>query len=85
MELTVPIIVNFDNEKLQEIINEAVKDIEVENLIPHSHWLFMGDVGITKCNNCGWSISECLDDTYNYCPHCGAIMDEEEKNEQILR
>lgn len=41
----------------------------------HAHWLFMGDVGVTKCSNCDWSICECLNG-YEYCPNCGCRMDE---------
>ena len=42
----------------------------------HAHWIRYPDCGVTKCSNCGWSIEECWDS--DYCPHCGAQMDEKE-------
>ena len=42
----------------------------------HAHWIRYPDCGVTKCSNCGWSIEECWDS--DYCPHCGAKMDEQE-------
>ena len=61
----------------EELIKNA-PTIDAEPIV-HGHWEFMGDVGITKCSNCGWSICECLDDSYKLCPHCGAKMDEKIK------
>ena len=40
---------------------------------PTGEWICMGDVGVTECNQCGWSIEEYVGD-YKFCPNCGAKM-----------
>lgn len=56
-------------------IMDIIKELPSADTERHAHWLFMGDVGVTKCSKCDWSICECLND-YEYCPNCGAKMDE---------
>lgn len=53
--------------------------------VKHGEWIYVdGDVGYNdyRCSNCGKMVV--LDDegVYNYCPHCGAKMDGERKDEE---
>lgn len=51
----------------------------------HAHWITMDeaaeldDFGLahtcSRCHHCDWDCTE--SETFNYCPHCGAKMDEE--------
>ena len=45
---------------------------------PTGEWICMGDVGVTECNQCGWSIEEYVGD-YKFCPNFGAKMRGEEE------
>lgn len=42
--------------------------------VAHGHWKLYSECGATRCSVCDWSIEECWDS--DYCPHCGAKMDE---------
>ena len=55
-----------------------IEDMPAADVAPviHAHWIRYPDCGVTKCSNCGWSIEECWDS--DYCPNCGAQMDEKE-------
>lgn len=55
-----------------------IEDMPAADVAPvvHGRWIRYPDCGVTKCSNCGWSIEECWDS--DYCPHCGAKMDEKE-------
>ena len=57
---------------------QSISDMPTADVAPviHAHWIRYPDCGVTKCSNCGWSIEECWDS--DYCPHCGAKMDEKE-------
>ena len=57
---------------------QSISDMPAADVAPviHAHWIRYPDCGVTKCSNCGWSIEECWDS--DYCPHCGAQMDEKE-------
>ena len=57
---------------------QSISDMPPADVAPviHAHWIRYPDCGVTKCSNCGWSIEECWDS--DYCPHCGAQMDEKE-------
>lgn len=57
----------------------------------HAHWIFKQLDNFRKfeniCSNCKWSVIDNYDsyvdiDNFNYCPHCGAKMDEEEKDNE---
>ncbi len=59
-------------------VGDAIMDcpkVEAKPVV-HAHWIRYPDCGVTKCSNCGWCIEECWDS--DYCPHCGAKMDEKE-------
>ena len=59
---------------------QSISDMPAADVAPviHAHWIRYPDCGVTKCSNCGWSIEECWDS--DYCPHCGAQMDEKEND-----
>lgn len=61
-----------------ESVLEYAENLPAADVAPviHAHWIRYPDCGVTKCSNCGWSIEECWDS--DYCPHCGAQMDEKE-------
>lgn len=56
---------------------EEVSHLPAVDAVPvrHGKWKSMGDCGVTECSICKWSIEEYVGD-YNYCPICGARMDE---------
>ena len=57
---------------------DCIRYMDAADVAPviHAHWIRYPDCGVTKCSNCGWSIEECWDS--DYCPNCGAQMDEKE-------
>ena len=57
---------------------QSISDMPAADVAPvmHAHWIRYADCGVTNCSNCGWSIEECWDS--DYCPNCGAKMDEKE-------
>ena len=66
--------------KLVRSIVYRTPTADVEPVI-HAHWIRYPDCGVTKCSNCGWSIEECWDS--DYCPHCGAKMDETVEDDKL--
>ena len=59
-------------------LKHLIADFTVVDVVPvrHGRWRHYPDCGVTRCSVCDWSTEECVD--YNYCPNCGARMDEEE-------
>ena len=67
-----------------------VKEIYVRNAPTvdterHGHWIFDrlwstsgGTYGVRRCSNCEYYCND-FGDEWNYCPHCGALMDEVEE------
>ena len=55
--------------------------------VKHGHWIDRSVAFYRKCSECGccmeWNKEPFLhgDGEYNYCPNCGAKMDEVEKDE----
>ena len=64
----------FDACDTIEALSAKVRDADR----PTGEWICMGDVGVTECNQCGWSIEEYVGD-YKFCPNCGAKMRGEEE------
>ena len=65
--------------QLEEIgkgLGEKMDDVEP---VRHGRWQVneMFDYKDMTCLSCGW-LFECHEEEWNYCPHCGAKMDEEE-------
>ena len=61
---------------------EVIEDAPTVDLVVHAHNLNKDYPSLFKCSNCGWSDDDTYTgdtDTYNYCPHCGARMDEVEE------
>lgn len=74
--------VEYEHGKVKRIMVSGIDVEEPEKSYPFdrvviSHWIAMGDCGVTKCAHCGWSIEECID--YKRCPGCGAYMTEKEE------
>ena len=59
------------------IENAPAADVEP---IKHGHWISRPDCGVTVCSVCHRSVEEAVD--YPRCMFCGAIMDEEDENDQ---
>lgn len=60
---------------IRRLVQRDMTDAEP---VRHGHWEFDGELntGIyALCSVCGESIYQC--GTWNYCPNCGAKMDEE--------
>ena len=59
-----------DREETEQAVDMAIEALADR---PTGKWICMGDVGVTECNQCGWSIEEYVGD-YKFCPNCGAKM-----------
>lgn len=76
-----------DRELAERLATGRLKDCPMQDVQPikHAHWideeLELGeDFCLYKCSNCGEEF-QLMDGTpndndYDYCPHCGAKMDE---------
>lgn len=73
-----------------EILEEAVEMLPAADVAPvvHGHWSkSLGDETLTEngfvhdkkysCMNCWWGVCCATKLDFNYCPNCGAKMDEE--------
>ena len=69
-------------------IRKLIKDLETEDVasVIHAHWkiIYESSAGVTdaRCSNCGYESLAYENDVHtdencNYCPGCGAKMDEE--------
>ena len=66
-----------DNEYLGNRLSVA-PTIEAKPVV-HAHWISKNDHGyewIFVCSNCGYIDGYPFNDRSNYCPNCGAKMDE---------
>lgn len=66
-----------DNEYLGNRLS-AAPTIEAKPVV-HAHWISKNDHGyewIFVCSNCGYIDGYPFNDRSNYCPNCGAKMDE---------
>ena len=69
--------VDFLAKKINEIFHS---DSDVAPVI-HARWIDNGRGGYAHayfCSNCGWLDGYPIEDRHNYCPNCGAKMDESE-------
>ena len=69
-----------------DCIGEEIEDIPPADVAPviHARWIDNGRGGYAHayfCSNCGWLDGYPIEDRFNYCPNCGAIMDESEDKE----
>ena len=62
---------------IAEVINVLLMDTQE---VKHGHWVIERDETVVHCNSCGWAYEYYggLEEEWNYCPHCGAKMDEVE-------
>lgn len=70
-----------DNEYLGNRLSVA-PTIEATPVV-HAHWISKNDHGyewIFVCSNCGYIDGYPFNDRFNYCPNCGAKMDEKEND-----
>lgn len=69
-----------------DCIGEEVEDIPPADVAPvvHARWIDNGRGGYAHalfCSNCGWLDGYPIEDRFNYCPNCGAKMDESDDEE----
>ena len=60
-----------DKKLLADLFVDAVPTADVAE-VKHGRWEVAGDMSYVKCSHCG-GLFVCY---YNYCPNCGAKMDE---------
>ena len=53
--------------------------------VKHSHWVIERGETVMHCNSCGWAFEYYggLEEEWNYCPHCGAKMDEVTEDDTV--
>ena len=71
--------INLSCEKFEE----AILKIQAADVAPvvHGRWISKNPHGyewIFVCSNCGYVDGYPFNDRHNYCPNCGAKMDEKE-------
>ena len=76
--------VTFDEEKLREIVKEAVERFKEEYEVadrPQGEWVWHEDEDICNCSECEFEIDAtgCIEPmeyvgVFHYCPNCGARM-----------
>lgn len=67
------VFAKYDWREICEMLNDA-PTVEPK----HSHWVIERGETVMHCNSCGWAFEYYggLEEEWNYCPHCGAKMDE---------
>lgn len=72
-----------------KLVNKIVSGAPTVDAKPiqHGYWLYDrlcstngGTYGVQRCSNCGYYYKD-FGDEWNYCPHCGALMDMDEVEE----
>ena len=51
--------------------------------VRHGHWFKPSEMSENICSNCKKSAKTLFGVLSDYCPNCGAIMDEEEEHEDV--
>lgn len=73
---------------IRKLISVFIDEQPTIDSLKHGKWIYKGARGrfpVCECSVCGnaenadWAI---LGDNVNYCPHCGARMDEEEQENE---
>ena len=67
-------------EKKTATIVQLIEAFEAEP-IKHGRWITEPDETVMYCDVCGWVFEYYggLEEEWNFCPHCGARMDEVEE------
>ena len=77
LKKTIKALVKGEVQQLLRIIDGQPRvDAKIEQ---HGHWVWMGESGC-KCSLCKKRIRIRERRTFEYCPKCGAKMDEEENS-----
>lgn len=78
-------ILNYAGDSVAWNIGHAIKELPAADVAPvvHGRWEYIPQTLNTlsqfRCPFCRWwSIDPSIDGAYNYCPNCGAKMDEKE-------
>ena len=60
---------------MQDILNKCFAKPK------HGRWIIESDATVMHCDVCGWAFEYYggLEEEWNYCPHCGALMGEVEE------
>lgn len=61
-----------------KIITAPTADVQE---VKHGHWFKPSEMSENICSNCKRSIKTLFSILSDYCPNCGAIMDQKEKEE----
>ena len=70
-------IAEHNEEAIYELYNRQIKTVENWEPVRHGHLINPNPYG--ECSICGYLID--IRQEYNYCPICGAKMDEERKED----
>ena len=72
------IISSGDYQETFKMAASALRPITREQVekVWRGEWKCQSDCGVTECTACKWNIEEYCGD-YNFCPHCGAPMNDE--------
>lgn len=66
---------------------ERIDDAPTVDAVPvkHTHWVIERGETVMHCNSCGWAFEYYggLEEEWNYCPHCGAKMDEVTEDDTV--
>jgi hypothetical protein len=78
-------ILNYAGDSVAWNIGHAIKELPAADVAPvvHGRWEYIPQTLNTlsqfRCPFCRWwSLDPSIDGAYNYCPNCGAKMDEKE-------
>ena len=67
-----------DYRSMERTVNKLAKALAEAKPIRHGRWVIEPDDTVMCCDVCDWVFEYYggLEEEWNYCPHCGAKMDE---------
>ena len=65
------------------MVKQYIKALSTAEPTKHGRWVIESGATIMHCDACGWAFEYYggLEEEWNNCPHCGAIMDEVENED----